>query len=62
VSTVNNFGSKLTIRLTGDLGNLLLFPSMGRGTCESKYPRRKVVNKNCTKSRDLVAYPPCRYF
>ena len=34
-STVNNSGSKLKIRLVGPLGNLLLFPSMGRGTCES---------------------------
>jgi hypothetical protein len=45
---VNNSGSKLKIRLTGPLGNLLLFPSMGRETCESTYPRRKVVNNNCT--------------
>ena len=57
-STVNNSGSKLKIRLTGALGNLLLFPSMGRGTRESKYRRRKVVYNNCTKSPTLVAYPP----
>jgi hypothetical protein len=61
-STVNNSGStsKLKIRLTGDLGNLLLFPSMGRVSCESKYRRRKVVDNNCTKVRHLVAHPPCR--
>jgi hypothetical protein len=60
-STVNNSGSKLKIRLTGPLGNLLLFRSMGRGTRESKYRRRKVVNINCTKTPDLVAYPPCSH-
>jgi hypothetical protein len=32
---VNNLGSKPKIRLTGALGNLLLFRSMGRGTRES---------------------------
>jgi hypothetical protein len=42
VSTVNNSGSKLKIRLVGPLGNLLLFTSMGRVSCESKYPRKKV--------------------
>ena len=41
-STVNNSGSKLKIRLVGPLGNLLLFPSMGRVSCDLKYPRRKV--------------------
>jgi hypothetical protein len=44
-STVNNSGftnSKLKIRLVGALGNLLLFPSTGRVSCKSKYPRRKV--------------------
>jgi hypothetical protein len=56
---VNNSCSKLRIRLTSRLGNLLLFPSMGRGKPESKYPWRKVVNNNCTKVHDLVAYPPC---
>jgi hypothetical protein len=40
---VNNLVSKHKIWLVGPLGNLLLFPSMGRGTCESKYPGRKVV-------------------
>ena len=58
-STVNNSGSKNSkskIRLVGALGNLLLFPLMGRGTCESKYRRRKVVYNNCTKVPDLVAY------
>ena len=35
-STVNNSSSKLKNRLTGRLGNLLLFPSMGRGNRESK--------------------------
>ena len=39
---VDNSAPKLKIRLTGALGNLLLFPQMGRGTCESKYPWRKV--------------------
>jgi hypothetical protein len=48
-STVNNEGSTLKIRLTGALGNLLLFLSMGRGTRESKYPRRKVVYNNAPK-------------
>jgi hypothetical protein len=59
-STVNNkiSGSKLKIRQTGALGNLPLFPSMGRGTRESKYPRRKVGNSNCTKSWHMVACPP----
>jgi hypothetical protein len=46
---VNNSGSKLEIRLVGPLGNLLLFPSMGRETYESRYPRRKAVNNNCAK-------------
>jgi hypothetical protein len=41
-STVNNSGSKAKTRLVGALGHLLLFPSMGRETSESKYPRRKV--------------------
>jgi hypothetical protein len=41
-STVNNSGSKSKIRLVGALGNLLLFPSIGRETRESNYPRRKV--------------------
>jgi hypothetical protein len=57
-STVDNSGSKLKIWHTGPLGNLLLFPSMGRGTSESKYRWRKVVYNNCTKSPTLVAYPP----
>jgi hypothetical protein len=59
-STVNNSRSKLKIRLTWDLENLLLFPSMGRGTCESKYRRRKNVNNknsNCPKVPDLLGYP-----
>jgi hypothetical protein len=47
-STMSNSGSKLKIRLVGPLGNLLLFPSMGRGTRESKYPHRKVVYNSCT--------------
>jgi hypothetical protein len=45
---VNHSGSKLTIRKTGALGNLLLLPSMGRGTCESKYRRRFGGYNNCT--------------
>ena len=48
-STVNNSGSKLKIRHTSALGNLLLFPSMGRASCESTYARRKVENNNETK-------------
>jgi hypothetical protein len=58
-SNMHNSGSKIKIRHTSALGNLLLFPSMGRETYELRYLRRKVVNNNCTKSRDLVAYPPC---
>ena len=45
-STVNNSASKLKIYEIHPVGNHLLFPSMGRGTCESKYPRRKVENNN----------------
>ena len=41
-STVNNSSSKLKNRLTGRMGNLLLFPSMGRGNCESKYLGRSI--------------------
>ena len=41
-STVSNSGSKSKFQLVGPLGNLLLFRSMGRGTRESKYRRRKV--------------------
>ena len=45
-STVNNSGSsrtpsKIKFSHTHPVGNLLLFPSMGRGTCESTYARRK---------------------
>ena len=58
-STVNNSDSKLKIYEIHPVGNHLLFPSMGRGTCESKYPRRKVENNNDPKSLYLVAYPPC---
>jgi hypothetical protein len=61
-STGAHSGAKLKIRQTGALGNLLLFPSMGRGTRESKYRRRKVVYNNCPKSLDLVSYPPCNRF
>ena len=45
-TAVNNSCSKLKFRLTGALGNLLLFRSMGRGTRESTYARRKVENNN----------------
>ena len=58
-STVNNSSSKLQIWLTGRLGNPLLFPSMGRATRESNYPRRKLVYNNCTKSLHLLGNPPC---
>jgi hypothetical protein len=47
-ATTNNLDSKLKIRLTGRMGNLLLFPSMGHGPRESKYPWRKVVYNSCT--------------
>jgi hypothetical protein len=47
-STLNNSGSKLKIRQTGPrLGNLLLFPPMGRVTCGSKYRRRFGGYNNC---------------
>ena len=75
-STVNNTGSKLKFLQAGALGNFLLFPSMDRGTRESKY-RRIVVNRSESKgfrilnnldmyssrekSRDLLGNPPCRY-
>ena len=50
-STVNNSGSKLKIRHTSTSGNLLLFPMMGRASCElTYYARRKVENNNETKS------------
>ena len=58
-STVNNSGSKLKIRHTSALGNLLLFPSMGRGTCELTYPWRKVENINDGKVPDPLANSPC---
>ena len=57
-STVNNSGSKLKIYEIHPVGNHLLFRSMRRATCESKYARRKVENNNDPKSPDLVAYPP----
>jgi hypothetical protein len=62
-STVNNSGSKLKIQLTGPLEGIFccFVRSMGRGTHESKYRRRKVVNNNCTKTRHLVAYRPCSH-
>ena len=48
VSIVNNSGSKLKIRHTSALGNLVLFSSAGRASGESTYARRKIENNNDT--------------
>jgi hypothetical protein len=56
-STVNNSGSKLKLWQTGALGNLLLFLSMGRGTHESRYPRRFGRYNNCTVYPNLLESP-----
>jgi hypothetical protein len=58
-TTCQHGGHGLLRPLTGALGKLLLFPSMGRGTHKSMYPRRKVVNNNCPKVPYLLGYPPC---
>jgi hypothetical protein len=48
-STVNNSGAKLKFYEIHPVGNLLLFPSMGRETCESTYARRKAENRIAQK-------------
>jgi hypothetical protein len=61
-STVNNSGSKLKIRLTGELENLMARLSwlfLGYG---DNFWKGYDVQQIWTKTRDLVAYPPCKHW